>query len=234
VAVAGRTPDQAAEILHNRLLKYVRHPVVTVAITQLAQPTVLVLGVVKTPGKYQLRSDARLSDAIAAAGGLGDNINGEYPDARISGPHGDVTSVSLQKLLRGGQSNLDQRLGEGSVVYVPGPMQFNVNVSGAVDHPGVIAVNEGDRLSMAIAKAGNSMSAQSDLNHIRILRTDANGQHQDIQVNLYDALKGGNMNADVALQKNDTIFVPQARQRASKDAWLSGFFYTLTRFIPIP
>src|SRR5579875_893969 len=82
VAVAGKTPEQAAAVLRDRLLKYVRHPVVTIAITQLAQPNVMVLGDVKNPGKYQLPSDAKLTDAIAAAGGLAD-INGDYPNARV-------------------------------------------------------------------------------------------------------------------------------------------------------
>src|SRR5690348_13280072 len=76
VPVAGKTPEQAAAILRERLLKFVRHPVVTIAITQLAQPNVMVLGDVKNPGKYALPSDAKLSDAIAAAGGLV-NIDGD-------------------------------------------------------------------------------------------------------------------------------------------------------------
>src|SRR5579884_242469 len=106
VPVAGRTPAEAAGVIRDRLLKYVRHPVVTVAISQLAQPSIMVLGDVKNPGKYQLRSDARLSDAIAAAGGLSDQ-DGNYPDARISDPNGRITQVSLQKLLRGGDVSAD-------------------------------------------------------------------------------------------------------------------------------
>ncbi len=66
----------------------------------------MVLGDVKNPGKYQLRSDARLSDAIAAAGGLSDQ-DGNYPLARISNPAGAVTQVSLQKLLRQGDTSSD-------------------------------------------------------------------------------------------------------------------------------
>ncbi|HEV7180593.1 MAG TPA: polysaccharide biosynthesis/export family protein, partial [Candidatus Baltobacteraceae bacterium] len=195
VDVAGKTPDQAAGVLHNKLLKYVRHPVVTVLISQLAQPSVLVLGDVKNPGKYQLRSDGRVSDAVAAAGGLVD-MNGAYPVARISDPGGKITQVSLQQLLRGGQTSLDERVVEGSVVYVPGPVQFNVDVAGAVDHPGQIQVNEGDRLSSAIAKAGNSANSQADLNNIRIIRNDPSGKQQQMTVNLYDALKNGNEKAD--------------------------------------
>lgn len=230
VPVAGKTPEQAAAVLRDRLLKYVRHPVVTIAISQLAQPDVMVLGDVKNPGKYQLRSDAHLSDAIAAAGGLTDQ-NGNYPDARISDPGGHVTQVNLQKLLRGGDMQMDERLGEGDVVYVPGPVQFYVNVTGAVDHPGPIQVNQGDGLAVAIAKAGNSANAQSDLNHVHLIRTEPDGKEQTQEINLYQALQSNNQAANVALQKGDTIFVPQAKQRHT-DSFISGLLYVLSRFIP--
>jgi protein involved in polysaccharide export with SLBB domain len=203
---------------------------VNVAITQLAQPTVMVLGDVKSPGKYALRSDARVSDAIAAAGGLGD-INGDYPNARISDPSGHISQVSLQKLLRNGEVSEDQRLGEGDVVYVPGPVQFYVNVTGAVDHPGPIQVNQGDNLAIAIAKAGNSANAQSDLNHIRLIRTGPDGKQETQDINLYEALQDNNQSANVALQKGDTIFVPQAKQK-SISSYASGLLYILSRFIP--
>jgi polysaccharide export outer membrane protein len=230
VPVAGKTPAEAAATLKVRLLKFVRHPVVTVAITQLAQPNVMVLGDVKNPGKYQLRSDARLSDAIAAAGGLSDQ-DGNYPLARISDPSGQVSQVSLQRLLRGGDTSADERLGEGDVVYVPGPIQFYVNVTGAVDHPGPVQVNQGDGLAVAIAKAGNSANAQSDLNHVRLIRTDSSGKQTSQEINLYQALQNNDKSANVALQKGDTIFVPQTRQKHG-DSILSGLLYVLSRFIP--
>lgn len=229
VQIAGKTPQQAAGVLSQRLLKYVRHPVVTIAITQLAQPNVLVLGNVKNPGKYQLRSDGRLSDAIAAAGGLVDT-NGAFPLARVSDPAGKVTQVSLQDLLRQGKVNLDESLSEGSVVYVPGPIQMTVHVTGAVDRPGDIQVNEGDRLAVAVAKAGNSANAQADLNHVRVIRHDSKGQQQTMEVNLYQALQKGDESADVALQKDDVIFVPQARKKS--DFLQSPLIYLLTRLIP--
>lgn len=230
IAVAGKTPEQAAETIKERLLKFVKHPVVTVAITQLAQPNVMVLGDVKNPGKYQLRSDARLSDAIAAAGGLTDQ-DGVYPLARVSSPNGVVTQVSLQKLLRNGDTQSDARLGEGDVVYVPGPVQFYVNVTGAVDHPGPIQVNQGDGLAVAIAKAGNSANAQSDLNHIHLIRTDADGKQQTQDINLYQALQNNDKSANVALEKGDTIYVPQARQK-NTGSFMTGLFYVLSRLIP--
>lgn len=232
VPVAGKTLDQAAALLTERLRKYVRQPVVSVAILQLGQPDVLVLGDVKSPGKYQLRSDAKLTDAIAAAGGLV-NVNGTFPEARVADSSGNVTSVSLESLLQRGDTALDVPLSEGSVVYVPGPVQFTVNVAGAVDHPGEVQVNEGDHLSVAIAKAGDSQNANSDLNHIRLIRTEADGKQTSEEINLYQALNNGDQSADVALQKGDVIYVPQSAKHSDVFGGVgSGLLYILTRLIP--
>lgn len=229
VPVGGHTPSEAAKILSVRLLRYVRHPIVTISIATLAQPTVLVLGDVKTPGKYQLRSDGKVTDAIAAAGGLATD-NGAYPDARISTAAGQVSTVSLQQLLRQGQTQLDEPLGEGSVVYVPGATHFLVDVSGAVDHPGDVQVSEGDRISMAIAKAGNSANAQSDLNHIKLIRNGPDGRQTTQEINLYLAINDGDSAADVALKKGDVVYVPQSK---SKSQWAqSPLLYLLTRLVP--
>lgn len=229
VKVGGKTPNEAASILASRMHEYVRHPVVTVSITQLAQPDVLVLGDVKNPGKYNLPSDGRLTDAIAAAGGLA-NTNGAFPEARVADAEGRVSNVSLQNLLQNGDSSLDMTLEEGDVVYVPGPIPLNVDVTGAVDHPGEIQVNEGDHLSAAIAKAGDSQNAHSDLNHIRLIRTDPDGKQTTQEINLYDALKNGDISADPKLQKGDEVYVPEAYQHRTDFG--SGLLYLLTRIIP--
>lgn len=228
VQIAGNTIDQATASVRDRLDKYVRHPLVTIAIVALGQPNVLVLGDVKNPGKYQLRSDARVTDAIAAAGGIAD-INGALPDARISDPSGTVSNVALEKLLHDGDVSLDRPLGEGDVVYVPGPVTFNIVVTGAVDHPGDVQVAEGDRLSMAIAKAGNSAAAGADLNHIKVMRTLADGQRTSQTINLYQALEKNDSSADIELVKGDVVYVPQTRK--TSDLLASPLLYLLGRLI---
>lgn len=218
VKVGGETVDDATVTLRDKLSQYVRNPSVSIAITQLAQPDVLVLGDVKNPGKYQLRSDARVSDAIAAAGGLAE-VNGELPEARVSDPQGDIAHISLQALLHDGNVSLDQGLAEGDVVYVPGPTLIKVTVNGAVDHPGVIEIPEGDKVSMAIAQAGNSNAANSDLNNVRVLRQTPDGKTQEFTINLYQALEHGDSNSDLALQKNDEVYVPQMKAKGG-----TGYF----------
>ena len=228
VQVGGQSVNQATNTVRDRLQKFVRNPFVTIAIAQLGQPSVLVLGDVKTPGKYQLRSDARVTDAIAAAGGIAD-VNGALPDARISDPQGDVSNVSLQKLLHDGDVALDRSIGEGYVVYVPGPTLFNITVTGAVDHPGDVQIAEGDHLSEAIAKAGNSSNSNADLNNIRVIHTNADGTRSQQTIDLYRALERGDTKADISLQKGDVVYVPQAKKKS--DLAGSPLLYLLGRLI---
>ncbi|MBV8726828.1 MAG: polysaccharide export protein, partial [Candidatus Eremiobacteraeota bacterium] len=117
VRVANETTDGAAREIAKALQKFIRHPVVTVAIAAAGQANVLVMGDVKTPGKYALRSGGRLTDAIAAAGGLMPT-NGDFPFARVSRANGAIVRVSLQNLLHDGNQQQNVELDEGSVVYV--------------------------------------------------------------------------------------------------------------------
>lgn len=209
VNVAGKTPSAAALLLQNKLDRYIRHPIVTIAVTTQGQPNVLVMGNVSRPGKYALRSGGKVSDAIAAAGGLG-TTNGEYPVARVSDASGNVRNLSLQKLLHDGDLSLDTTVDDGSIVYVPGDLTYNIEVVGAVERPGEIQLNQNDRLSMAVAKAGGSSS--SDLNRIRIVRTMGDGTSKTYEVNLYKALQGNESAYDIVMQKGDVVYVPEARK----------------------
>lgn len=229
IVVAGKTPVQAGDAIAAGLAKYIRHPLVAVGIKTEAQYNVLVLGNVKTPGRYTLQPGSRVTDAIAAAGGLGP-VNGALPDARVN--VGEKTrTVPLESLLRRGDLAQNVPLNDGAAVYVPSPATIRVRVLGAVDHPGEIEVNEGDRLAVAIAKAGNSVSSNADLNRIAVTRRDAGGATKVSHVNLYDALKNGNLASDLVLAPDDVIFVPESARR-NNDA-IGGVFGILRRlFLP--
>jgi polysaccharide biosynthesis/export protein len=212
VHVAGLTLDQATTALKNALSDYILHPVVSVSVTQQGQISVLVLGNVKTPGKYQLAATAGVTDALAAAGGLGP-VDGDYPTARVAYSDGDVKQVNLQNLLHGGDTSSDVRLSDETTVYVPAPLQFAVAVFGAVDKPGDVTLNEGDRLAVAIARAGPSVASNPDLNNVQIRRTDVQGHVSTVSVNLYEILKSNDVSKDPPLQKGDIVYVPQAKKK---------------------
>jgi polysaccharide export outer membrane protein len=203
---------------------------VTVGVASQGSLSVLVLGNIKTPGKYALPSDSHLTDAIAAAGGLGPT-NGAFPAARISVGTQGVQNVSLEKLLHDGDVSLNIPLRNDTVVYIPSPATIRVRIIGAVDRPGELEIGEGDHLSLAIAKAGTSTNSNADLNHIHITRAQANGKVSTSEVNLYRELQQGDLRADPVLQKDDVVFVPQSRHNGGDVG--SGALGLLRRlFIP--
>ncbi len=87
-----------------------------------------------------------------------------------------------------------------------------MQVLGAVSRPGNVEINKGDRLSMAVARAGAESASRPDLNRVFITRKDpATGQTTSYQVNLYQALEKGDQRFDPVLVQDDKVFVPEAR-----------------------
>jgi polysaccharide export outer membrane protein len=220
----GLTPEEAAARIGTALHKYVRQPIVTVSVVAQGPIGVLVLGDVKNPGKYLLPATSRVSDALAAAGGLAP-IDGDFPIARIASVSGDVHQVSLQKLFHDGDTSVDMRLANGATLYVPAPALFSVEVLGSVDRPGEIMLHEGDKLAIAIAKAGASPNTNPDLNNIQVKRTMADGSSANYTVNLYQALSSQDVSKDLTMQKGDIVYVPQAKKPMGNG--LLGIFTTL-------
>jgi polysaccharide export outer membrane protein len=227
VVVGGLTTGQASVAIEHKLLKYLRQPHVTVAIFSVGPVEALVLGNVKVPGKYTLPPPARLTDAIAAAGGLGP-VDGDFPDARLEAPEGTTSTASLQKLLHDGDASQNVVIESGETVYVPAPATFNVQVLGAVDKPGDTPMHEGDDVAMAVARAGASTAQNPDLNKVMVKRTTADGKTTTQTVNLYPILKDGDLSHDVILQKGDLVFVPVAHKGVS----IIDLLYPLRALVP--
>jgi len=71
VAAAGRTPEELAREIEKGLTKFVAEPRVNVAVVEMRSQVVSVIGGgVQKSGVLELRSDMRVVDAIAEAGGL--------------------------------------------------------------------------------------------------------------------------------------------------------------------
>jgi polysaccharide export outer membrane protein len=230
VRVGGLTPAQARQAVGQALHHYLRHPEVTVAVSAVAPVDVFVFGNVRQPGRYQLQPESRVMDALAAAGGLGPT-DGDLPDAQLSSG-GQITKISLQRMLHDNDLSLDTQLHGQTTIYVPSPTVFDVDVNGAVDHPGAIPMHEGDRLVNAIARAGTSTGADADLNHVTVRHRLPDGQIQAQTVNMYDIYKNGDGSKDLVLAKGDTVYVPAGKRHNTGDVVnpLTSLLYVLGHF----
>ncbi len=215
VFVGGMSAAEARDALAVALKKFYKHPAVSLAVQQTGMINVTILGNVKTPGKYAMRSGARLSDVIAAGGGVG-TIGTQPPMARIQQLDGTMQTANVTKLMREGDPSQNLPLEEGSYVYVTGGETLRVQVLGAVSRPGNVEVSEGDRLAIALARAGAETTTRPDLSRVFLTRTDpATGKTTSYRVNLLNALEKGEQQFDPILQKDDKIWVPEARQISS-------------------
>lgn len=210
IHVAGQTPSQASVTVEKALKRYVRNPHVVVLVQAQGKADVLVLGGVLHPGKVELTSSGTFTDAVAAAGGLTSGAQ-LYSDATVTDYAGNTQKVSMDKIYTQGDLSGNINVPDGSTVFIPAPATIDVEVSGAVDHPGQIELNQGDRLSMAIAKAGDSPTSDGDLNNIHVSRTTPDGKTENYNINLYDELQQGNVSKDIVLQKGDVVYVPKSK-----------------------
>jgi polysaccharide export outer membrane protein len=70
VQAAGLTPMQLRATLITSLERYIPSPLVSVIVREVHSFKVTVIGEVKTPGRYELRSRTTVLDVLAMAGGL--------------------------------------------------------------------------------------------------------------------------------------------------------------------
>ena len=72
VMAAGLTPLQLRETLTKGFSRYTQEPEVSVIVSEIHSLKIAVVGMVKTPGRFELKSRATVLDALAMAGGLVD------------------------------------------------------------------------------------------------------------------------------------------------------------------
>ena len=70
VQAAGLTPMQLRTAITTSLKRFVSDPVVSVIVREVHSVKVTVIGEVKTPGRYEVRSRTTVLDVLAIAGGL--------------------------------------------------------------------------------------------------------------------------------------------------------------------
>lgn len=72
IQAAGLTPSDLRDVLTTRLSEYVPSPEVAVIVREVHSAKVAVIGAVKTPGRYEVKSPATVLELIALAQGFTD------------------------------------------------------------------------------------------------------------------------------------------------------------------
>jgi polysaccharide export outer membrane protein len=209
--VAGLTLAETQTRLREALKPYIKGKGFVLALNKPRRFRMPVLGDVERPGSVTLQAPVRASEAIAAAGGItGTGARRGIELRRTS----DTLFVDLIRYTRAGDVASNPLVFETDVIYVPSA-RGQIEVLGAVPHPGLYDYVPGDHVSTAIALGGGTLAnaalESGELAHVR-----ADGTRSVEKVAVAAAMASPGTSADPLLEEGDRIFIP------SRSHWLEG------------
>jgi len=124
VEAGGRTPEEVAKEIQEKLHTYVRDPQVTVILTQLRSHEYLsrvrVTGAVRTPVSVPYRQGMTVLDAVLAAGGTNEFAASDRTELyRKEGDGTKAYAVQLDSILKKGELSTNYPVQPGDVITVP-------------------------------------------------------------------------------------------------------------------
>ncbi len=207
VRAAGKTTAQLDAELTKKFKVRLLRPDVIVSIVRSATRPVYVVGEVKSPGVLAFRNGWRITQALAASGGL--TVATDLAAVAISRGKRVVADVPLLPILRNpsGPQNLVLRIGDTLRFY---ERVVNVTVSGAVNQPGAYRMPRGSGVMEAVGLAGGPNELAS-LTRVTLRRSDGT----TVPINLFNALRLGQEPPIITLRAGDVLNIPAYKERVS-------------------
>jgi polysaccharide biosynthesis/export protein len=121
VFVAGKTLPELREIIQKSYSTIVSSQVVTVELKDFEKPYFVVGGEVAHPGKFDLRGDTNVTEAVAIAGGFRDTAKHSQVllFRRVSDQWMEAKKLDMKKMLAVGNLSEDLHLRPGDIIFVP-------------------------------------------------------------------------------------------------------------------
>ena len=119
--VEGQTIPELTETIKKAYANILHNPVVTVALKDFEKPYFVAAGQVGKPGKYDLRSDLTLVEAVAIAGGFTQNSKHSQVVLfrRVSDQLVEARLFNVKQMLQSRDLSEDAHLRPGDMIYVP-------------------------------------------------------------------------------------------------------------------
>jgi polysaccharide export outer membrane protein len=121
VFVAGKTLPELRKLIRDSYSTIVSPQVVTVELKDFEKPYFVVGGEVGHPGKFELRGNTSVAEAVAIAGGFRDTAKHSQVllFRRVSDQWMEAKKLDMKKMLAAGNLSEDLHLRAGDIVFVP-------------------------------------------------------------------------------------------------------------------
>ncbi len=193
VKLGGLSLSQAEQLIADGLRNgnFVKQPTVTIVVLQVRGNQASVLGMVNRPGRYPLEmGDTRLSDLLAAAGGVA--LAGSdlivLSGRRQGKPY--RLEIDLPSLFATQGREQDVIVQNGDVLWVDrAPMVY---IYGEVNRPGSMRLERGMTLMQMLA-AGGGTTQRGTQKGITVHRRQADGKIQILRPDMDESMKEGDV-----------------------------------------
>jgi polysaccharide biosynthesis/export protein len=117
----GQTISELTETVKGAYSKILRDPVIVISPKDFEKPYFIATGQVERPGKYELRSDLTITEAVALAGGFTEKSKHSQVVLFRPAPQGgyEAKLINIKKLLKDRNLSEDIEVQPGDLVYVP-------------------------------------------------------------------------------------------------------------------
>jgi polysaccharide export outer membrane protein len=208
--VSGLDTEQVSARIKAALERsYLRQATVSAIVLQARSQPITVIGAVQRPGTVYLGGAWRLSQAIAAAGGVTESSSGRA-EIRRQAANGlfDRLEIDLDALLRRGDQSLDIPVSTLDVIHVLPATDITVYFLGEISSQGAVTIKGTERATLltAIAKAGGLTERAKS--RLIIRRNKEKGELLEIVADFRRILAG--TDPDVELEDGDLIVVKEA------------------------
>ena len=198
VKLAGSTPAQGETEIARRLSKggFVNEPFVSLNVVQYRGQQVSVLGRVNRPGKYNLERVSHVSDALALAGGIVIDGADTVTLVRTRDGKTEYRDIDVIALFKPGGETSNEVVQDGDIINVARQAMFYIY--GEVQRPGAFRLEQNMSVVQALS-LGGGITPRGTQKGIQILRRDANGEMQQLEIKPSDLVK-----------KDDVIYVKES------------------------
>jgi polysaccharide export outer membrane protein len=210
VKIGGLTIEQAIKLIESKYKKFIHFPKISLIALRIQSSTYTISGKVSRPGRYSLKENTRITDAIAAAKGFATGIfdTDTVEMADLSGAYivrdGNILPIDFTKAIRKGDFRHNILLRNGDYIYIPSSMNQSVYIIGEVAVPGYLGFKDSLTLLNAITFSRGLLDTASE--NAWVIRGGL-VQPKVYKVNVDMVLRGRAL--DFPLQANDIIYIPK-------------------------
>jgi protein involved in polysaccharide export with SLBB domain len=205
LAVSGKTIEETRELIAAILRDRLVNPEVNVALRTPRIERVFVLGAVAKPGIYDMKPGWRITEALAAGGGL--TARPESTGATLFRGNGESIVLDLSALLADGNAAANVPLQPADVLTL-NERTLRVSVAGQVQRPGLYDIPTGAGAVEAVAMAGGATPGAA-LSKVKIQRAGG----AVVTADLFRAMVFGEVERNLKLETGDLVIVPQSQAR---------------------